>query len=222
MVEKISVSVMCGDYKKLGEQLEKINDFTDEYHFDFMDGHYVPNITLNFDMIKSLREVASKPINVHLMVTNPEDYIERLINLGVDSISFHLDTIRNQAFRVINEVKDNDIKAGIVLNPAEREVSLQYLFDVIDRVTVMTVDPGFAGQKFIPQMLSKIKNLKSIREENNYNYEIEVDGSVNQGTIDQLIAAGVDIYILGNSGFFSLGANLDEAIENTKKYICFK
>ena len=221
-MNKISVSVMCADYKKLGEQINILNNFTDYYHFDLMDGHYVPNITLNFDMISSLKEIITKPINIHLMVTNPQDYLQRLLQLGVDSVSFHLNTIETQAFRIIQAVQDNGIKAGVVLNPLERPESLEYLFDIIDQVTVMTVDPGFAGQQFIPKMLDKIRKLKAIRQKNNYNYQIEVDGSVNKKTINQLIAAGADILILGNSGLFSLGDTLAEAIENTRKYIIFK
>jgi len=221
-MNKISISLMCADYKRLGEQVEKLNDFTDMYHFDFMDGNYVPNLSLNFDMIESLNDVMTKPVNVHLMVVNPEDYLDKLIELDVDSVSFHLDTISNKAFRLLKKLKENGIEVGVVLNPSEKADSLEHLFNLIDFVTVMTVDPGFAGQSFIPEMLNKIKELDEIRKEKNLDFEIEVDGSVNETTIDRLYEAGADIYILGSSGFFSKGETIEEAAENANKYIPFR
>lgn len=221
-MKKISISVMCADYNKLGEQVTDINDFTDMYHFDFMDGHYVPNISLNFDMIESLNSVMEKPVNVHLMVTNPEDYIDKLIDLNVHSISFHYDTIRNQAFRIINQLKENGVEVGVVLNPSESIDILKHLISKLDFVTVMTVDPGFAGQSFIPEMLDKIKELVELRKEKELDFSIEVDGSVNETTIDRLVDAGADIYILGGSGFFSKGDTVEEAIKNARSYIPFK
>lgn len=221
-MKKISISLMCADYNKLGEQVEKINDFTDMYHFDFMDGNYVPNLSLNFDMIDRLNDVMTKPVNVHLMVVNPEDYLDKLIELDVDSVSFHLDTISNKAFRLLNKLKENGIEVGVVLNPSEKADSLDHLFSLLDFVTVMTVDPGFAGQSFIPEMLDKIKELDTIRKEKNLDFEIEVDGSVNDTTINRLYEAGADIYILGNSGFFSKGETIEEAAVNANKYIPFR
>lgn len=221
-MEKVSISLMCADYNNLGEQVKKINEFTDMYHFDFMDGNYVPNLSLNFDMIERLNDVMTKPVNVHLMVVNPEDYLDRLIELGVDSVSFHLETISNKAFRLLKKLKENGIEVGVVLNPSEKADSLDHLFNLLDFVTVMTVDPGFAGQSFIPEMLDKIKELDEIRKEKGLDFEIEVDGSVNETTIDRLYEAGVDIYILGNSGFFSKGDTIEEAAKNANKYIPFR
>lgn len=220
-MKKISVSIMCADYKQLGKQIEKLNSFTNYYHFDFMDGHYVSNIMLNYDMIKDLKGIITKPIDVHLMVENPENYLARLIMLNVDFVSFHINTIENQAFRIIREAKKNKLKVGVVLNPVERVELLEYLFNILDKITVMTVDPGFSGQKFIPEMLTKIKKLKKLKQENNYNYEIEVDGSINKETIKPLIEAGTEVYILGCSGLFNLDKNLEIAIEKTKEYIIF-
>jgi D-allulose-6-phosphate 3-epimerase len=221
-MKKVSISLMCADYNNLGEQVKKINEFTDMYHFDFMDGNYVPNLSLNFDMIERLNDVMTKPVNVHLMVVNPEDYIDRLIELDVDSVSFHLETISNKAFRLLKKLKENGIEVGVVLNPSEKADSLDHLFNLLDFVTVMTVDPGFAGQSFIPEMLDKIKELDNIRKEKSLDFEIEVDGSVNETTIDRLYEAGADIYILGNSGFFSKGDTIEEAAENANKYIPFR
>lgn len=221
-MKKVSVSVMCADYNNLGEQISKINEFTDLFHFDFMDGHYVPNVSLNFDIIKRLNSVMKKPVNVHLMVTNPADYIDRLIELKVDSISFHFETISSQAFRIINKLKSNNIKIGIVLNPSEKIDLLDHLYNKLDFITVMTVDPGFAGQTFIPEMLEKIKKLVEVKKKNNLNFEIEVDGSVNDRTINQLYNAGADIYILGSSGFFSKGDTIEKAITATNKYLPFR
>lgn len=221
-MEKVSISLMCADYNNLGEQVKKINEFTDMYHFDFMDGNYVPNLSLNFDMIERLNDVMTKPVNVHLMVVNPEDYLDRLIELRVDSVSFHLETISNKAFRLLKKLKENGIEVGVVLNPSEKADSLDHLFNLLDFVTVMTVDPGFAGQSFIPEMLDKIKELDEIRKEKGLDFEIEVDGSVNETTIDRLYEAGVDIYILGNSGFFSKGDTIEEAAKNANKYIPFR
>jgi len=218
---KISISVMCIDYRQIRYQIEKLNSFTDYFHFDIMDGHYVPNFTLNFDMIDSLGKIIKKPIDVHLMVSNPEIFLPRLYSLSINSISFHLNTIENQAFRIIRQVKGNNIKVGIVLNPIEKVEILEYLFNIIDKVVIMTVDPGFAGQKFIPEMVEKIKKLKKIKDDFNYHFEIEVDGHVNKNTISSLIDAGADVFILGKSGLFSLDNDIEEAIKKAKRYIPF-
>ncbi len=218
---KISISVMCANYRELDKQIRKLNFFTDYYHFDIMDGHYVPNIMLNFDIIKDLRNIITKPIDVHLMVTNPENYLSKLIDLNVDFVSFHINTIENQTFRIIGEAKKNKLKVGVVLNPVERLESLEYLFNILDKITIMTVDPGFSGQKFIPEMLTKIKKLKKLKQENNYSFEIEIDGCINKETIKPLIKVGAEVYILGNSGFFSLNKNIEKAIKMAKEYIPF-
>ncbi|MGI6149319.1 MAG: allulose-6-phosphate 3-epimerase [Firmicutes bacterium] len=219
---KISVSVMCMDYKDMGRQFELLNDFTDAYHWDVMDGNYVPNLSLNLDMLKTLSPVIHKPIHAHLMVTRPQDYVEHLIELGVSEISLHIDTVSRQMFRLMNLAEEAGVAVGAVLNPMETIDSLQYVLGRLASVTVMTVDPGFAGQKFIPEMLDKIAALKELKLKQGYKYEIEVDGSVNPRTFERLMDAGAERFVLGSSGLFTLGATLEEAIAVARSFIPFK
>jgi len=210
------------DYKDMGRQFELLNDFTDAYHWDVMDGNYVPNLSLNLDMLKTLSPVIHKPIHAHLMVTRPQDYVEHLIELGVSEISLHIDTVSRQMFRLMNLAEEAGVAVGAVLNPMETIDSLQYVLGRLASVTVMTVDPGFAGQKFIPEMLDKIAALKELKLKQGYKYEIEVDGSVNPRTFERLMDAGAERFVLGSSGLFTLGATLEEAIAVARSFIPFK
>lgn len=216
---EISVSVMCMDHGNMVEQFRMLNGFADSYHWDIMDGNYVPNVTLGPDAIDSLRSVIEKPIHVHLMVTRPQDYVGQLIDLQVAGISFHLDTVTSQAFRLADLVHDAGIGVGIVLNPIEPVYALEYIMDQLDSITVMTVDPGFAGQRFIHPMLRKISHLKELKEKNGYKYTIEVDGAVNRMTLDSLRRAGAERLVLGSSGLFGLGEDLSESIRLARDYI---
>ena len=147
---KVSVSVMCMDYTAMGKQFELLNDFTDAYHWDVMDGNYVPNVSLNFEMLETLGHVIKKPIQAHLMVVRPQDYVERLIDNGVSEISFHIDTVNRQIFRLMNILEKVRL-AGYGNQPDGDSGPAQYVLERLDSVCVMTVDPGFAGQSLSPR-----------------------------------------------------------------------
>ena len=206
-----SPSLMCMDLLSMKEQVEILNERADFYHVDIMDGHFVKNITLSPFFVSNLKRISKLPIDVHLMTEYPDDYIEELAKSGADYICPHAETINKDAFRIINKIKSFGCKAGIVLNPATPIEWIKYYIHLLDKITVMTVDPGFAGQPFIPEMLDKIKELKELKEKNGYNYLIEVDGSCNERTFDILTEAGAEVLIVGSSGLFNLDSDLPKA-----------
>ena len=206
-----SPSLMCMDLLSMKEQVEILNERADFYHVDIMDGHFVKNITLSPFFVSTLKRISKLPIDVHLMTEYPDDYIEELAKSGADYICPHAETINKDAFRIINKIKSFGCKAGIVLNPATPIEWIKYYIHLLDKITVMTVDPGFAGQPFIPEMLDKIKELKELKEKNGYQYLIEVDGSCNERTFDILTEAGAEVLIVGSSGLFNLDSDLPKA-----------
>ena len=206
-----SPSLMCMDLLSMKEQVEILNERADFYHVDIMDGHFVKNITLSPFFVSNLKRISKLPIDVHLMTEYPDDYIEELAKSGADYICPHAETRDKDAFRIINKIKGFGCKAGIVLNPATPIEWIKYYIHLLDKITVMTVDPGFAGQPFIPEMLDKIKELKELKEKNGYNYLIEVDGSCNERTFDILTEAGAEVLIVGSSGLFNLDSDLPKA-----------
>lgn len=175
-------SLMCMDLLNIKEQLQILNTRADFYHVDIMDGHYVKNITLSPDFCKAIRPVCRIPLDCHLMVTTPDDFIEPLAKAGAGFICPHAETINADAFRIVNKIRSLGCKVGVVLNPATPVSYIQHYIHLLDKVTVMTVDPGFAGQPFIREMLDKINELKVLKEEKGYKYLIEVDGSCNEKT----------------------------------------
>ncbi len=213
MKPEFSVSLMCMDFLNIKEQMETLNDNMAMYHADIMDGHYCKNITLSPDLIKTFSGAATLPIDVHLMTTNPVDWIELCANSGVTYISPHAETINTDAFRIMNMIKNLGCKTGVVLNPATPLSFVEPYLNRIDLLTIMTVDVGFAGQPFIEEMLDKIKEAVRIREEKGYSYKIQVDGSCNKKTFKRLKEAGTDIFVLGSSGLFNLNKNLSKACE---------
>lgn len=204
---------MCMDLLSIKEQIEILNTRCDLFHADIMDGHYVKNITLSPDFVRALSAVAEKPIDCHLMVTDPDLYIEPLAKAGAGYICPHAETISGSAFRLFDKIKSLGCKAGVVLNP-ETPLSLcEAYLGRIDKITIMTVDPGFAGQAFIPESLDKIRQAKRLKEEKGYGYLVEVDGSCNQNTFSELYAAGAEVFIIGSSGLFSKDKSLSKAWE---------
>ncbi len=211
--EKFSVSLMCMDFLKIKEQLEILNQRVGMYHIDIMDGHYCKNITLSPDLIRTFKKVATIPMDVHLMTTNHNDWIETVAKAGADIISPHAETMNGDAFRTYNKIKELGCKCGLVLNPATTLESVKHCLNRIDFLTIMTVDVGFAGQPFIEEMLDKIKEAREMREKYGYHYKIQIDGSCNGKTYKALRDAGADIYIVGGSGLFSLDEKLNIACD---------
>lgn len=211
MNAKFSPSLMCMDLTRFREQIEAMNDKAAFYHVDIMDGSYVKNITLSPFFIENLRKITSVPIDVHLMVNHPEDIIPMCLEAGADIISFHPETANNKIFRLLTQIKEAGKSCGVVLNPATPAETIMEYAHLLDKVTVMSVDPGFAGQKFIPQTLDKIRQLIQLREQRGWHYLTEIDGSCNPGTFKQIAASGVDVFIVGTSGLFSLAEDMNEA-----------
>ena len=211
MAAKFSPSLMCMDLTRFREQITAMNGRADFYHVDIMDGSYVKNITLSPFFIENLKKITDVPIDVHLMVNHPEDIIPMCIDAGADIISFHPETANNKIFRLLNQIKDAGRQCGVVLNPATPADAIKEYAHLLDKVTVMSVDPGYAGQKFIPESLTKIKELIAMRENKDYHYLTEIDGSCNEKTFNVISRSGVDVYIVGTSGLFSLADNVSDA-----------
>ncbi|MCF1585160.1 ribulose-phosphate 3-epimerase [Tetragenococcus koreensis] len=213
---KILPSLMCMNLSKFNEQIEYLNNVVDGYHIDIMDGHYVRNMTLSPWFIEQLREVSEVPIDAHLMVTNPSEYVDDLLNLEVDIISFHAELLNGQAFRINQKIKKQGKNFGVVLNPESSIETIKDFIHHIDVITVMTVDPGFAGQKFIEESLTKVRFLNEYKINNNLSYEIQIDGSCNKNTYRCLAEAGADNFIVGTSGLFGLNEDINMAFEEMK------
>lgn len=208
---EFSPSLMTMDLDKFKEQITFLNDQVDSYHIDIMDGHYVPNISLSPWFIQEVRKISTLPLSAHLMVTEPAFWVQQLIDINCEWICMHAEVLDGLAFRLIDQIHDAGLKAGIVLNP-ETPVSviLPYI-DLLDKVTIMTVDPGFAGQRFIEAALDKIVELRELREEHDYHYVIEMDGSSNRKSFKRIDEANPDIYIVGRSGLFGLDDDIAKA-----------
>lgn len=202
---------MCMELFLLREQMEFLNTVAASYHVDIMDGHFVPNITLSPYFIGQIRGKTGLPIEAHLMVTHPESIVDACVDAGADLVSFHTEAVDGKAFRLIEKIKKNNGRVGVVLNPETRLEEARYYLELMDKVTVMTVDPGFAGQRFISQMLNKIEELAEAKRVHGYGYELEVDGACNKDTFGVLARAGAEVFVLGSSGLFGLDPSISTA-----------
>lgn len=214
---RFSPSLMTMDLDKFKEQITFLNTKVDSYHIDIMDGHYVPNITLSPWFMEEVRKISKLPLSAHLMVTNSSFWVKKLIDIKSDYICMHVETLDGLAFRLIDQIHSAGLKAGVVLNPETPITVIEPYIDLLDKVTIMTVDPGFAGQRFLVSTLEKIKTLKKLREEYGYQYLIEMDGSSNREHFKVIDEAGPDIYIVGRSGLFGLSSNIEEAWDQMVK-----
>lgn len=208
---EFSPSLMTMDLDKFKEQISFLNEHADSYHVDIMDGHYVPNITLSPWFIQEIRKISALPISAHLMVTNPAFWVQQLIDIQCEWICMHVEVLDGLAFRLIDQIHDAGLKAGVVLNP---ETPIDVIFpyiDLVDKVTIMTVDPGFAGQRFIEGALDKIVDLRGLREQHGYQYVVEMDGSSNRKSFKRIDEANPDVYIIGRSGLFGLDDDIEKA-----------
>ncbi len=194
---KISGSILAADFANLESEINRVKEFMDYIHIDIMDGHFVPNISFGPDLTKCVKNVIDIPLDVHLMVEKPLDIIDEFIKLKPKYITIHYETINDKIFEEIyNKLKENDIQIGISINPeTPYEVLIPYL-EKIDLVLIMSVNPGYYGQKFIEDVVYKIDVLREIIDSEKLNIEIEVDGGINNTTIDKVSKA--DISVLGS------------------------
>ncbi len=210
MTFMLSDSLMCVDMLHIGRQLEVLDACMDWHHADVMDGHFCPNLTLSPDMVKAVCSVAKKPVEVHLMTTRPDDWIDRFAQAGAAMISVHAETINTAAFRLIRKVRQAGCKVGIVLNPATPFDTIRHYIDEADRLTLMTVDVGYAGQPIVPQVIDKIREAAEFKKRSGLKYEIQIDGCCNRTTYRTYAEAGAEILVMG-SGLFNLSPDIARA-----------
>ena len=202
MIE-LAPSILSADFARLGEQVRAACEGgAAVIHVDIMDGHFVPNLTIGPPVVKSLRKVTKLPLDCHLMIENPDEYIPAFAEAGVDWISVHQEACRHLN-RTLHLIKSHNCMAGVVINPATPVEALSEVLDIIDYVLVMSVNPGFGAQKFIPSTLHKMRRLAEIRQKRGLHYRIEVDGGVALDTVADVVRAGADILVAGNAVFGS-------------------
>jgi len=200
-VIKIAPSLLSSDFSKLGEEILKVEKSgADLIHIDVMDGHFVPNITIGPPVIKMLRKVTTLPFDVHLMIDNAEKYIDDFIDAGADIISVHVEA-NPHLNRVIQKIKQRNKKAAAVLNPATSLSSLDWILEDLDMVLLMTVNPGFGGQKYIESSTRKIRKLKEIITSRHLDIDIEVDGGISPDNVYEVTEAGANVIVAGSAVF---------------------
>ena len=198
---KVAPSILSADFSKLGADVQEICEFGADYiHVDVMDGAFVPNISFGAGVMKSLNNVATIPYDVHLMIEDPDRYIEDFVTPTTEFITVHQEACRHLD-RTIQHIHSTGVKAGVALNPATPIVMVEDVLDKVDMILIMSVNPGFGGQKFIPRALDKIRRLDEIRKANGYDFVIEVDGGVNLQNCEELKSVGTDILVAGSAVF---------------------
>lgn len=201
MKVQIAPSILSADFAKLGSEIKAVEEAgADLIHVDVMDGRFVPNITIGPLVVKAIRPITSLPLDVHLMIVEPERYIDDFARAGADIITVHVEACTH-LHRVIQQIKASGKMAGAVLNPATPLDLLEYVLEDLDMVLIMSVNPGFGGQSFIPSALGKIRRLRKMVEEHGLKTRIEVDGGVNASTIGDVVEAGADICVAGSAIF---------------------
>lgn len=195
---KIAPSILSADFANLERDVKMVEAAGADYiHVDVMDGQFVPNITIGPNVVAALRPVTKLPLDVHLMIVNPENYIEDFAKAGADFIVIHAEST-DHIHRGVQMIKGFGVKAGVVINPGTPLSAIEYVLSMVDMVLIMTVNPGFGGQSFIPEMVGKIAQLDRIRRENGYEFEIEVDGGITDQTIKQCADAGANVFVAGS------------------------
>ena len=201
MKHLIAPSVLAADFTKLREEIDMVNaSDADWFHLDVMDGRFVPNITFGMLVIDAIRKMATKPLDVHLMIVEPEKYIEDFRKAGADVITVHYETCPH-LHRTLQQIRATGAKAGIALNPHTPVTVLEDVLEMADLVCLMSVNPGFGGQKFIYQTLNKIKLLRRMLDERNIDCHIEIDGGVGMQNAEVILQAGADVLVAGSSVF---------------------
>ncbi|MFD2706044.1 MULTISPECIES: ribulose-phosphate 3-epimerase [Salibacterium] len=215
---EIGPSLMCSDLGALREDIKILHEGNvDFFHFDIMDGHFVPNYTMGTDMIKSVRHDTNLPFDAHLMIEYPERYIDTFVECGCDMISIHEEATPH-LHRTLQHMNSTGVRTGLALNPSTSLNSLEYVGDIVDYVVIMTVNPGFAGQTFIPSTLNKIENLKHFINSNNLQIKIQVDGNISYDIIPEVIRKGADMLVCGTSCLFKQPNGLKQSTADLRHF----
>ncbi len=213
----IAPSILSADFSKLGDEIKSVEEAgADWIHVDVMDGHFVPNITMGPVIVKAVKRVTSLPIDVHLMIENPDFFIQDFVDAGATMISVHVETCIHLN-STIQMIKETGRSPGIVLNPSTPLSSIDWSLEYVDFVLIMSVNPGFGGQKFISNSLSKIKTLRRIIQDRELATLIEIDGGVKEENIDEISLAGANVFVAGSAIFGS--QNYKETIKRFKEKI---
>jgi len=213
---KISPSILSADFSQLGNEIKRLEDGgADMIHVDVMDGHFVPNLTIGPPVIKALRNYTKLPFDVHLMIAPVHKYIKNYAEAGADIITIHPEATDNLK-ESINHIKELEKKVGISLNPNTKIDIIKEFLNEINLVLIMSVHPGFGGQKFMPEVLQKIKELKKIKDQQNLNFDIEVDGGINFDNSKLAIEAGANILVSGTTIFKNNNGNIKKNIDTLK------
>ena len=202
-MKKLAPSILSADFSRLGDEIKAVEEAGADYiHIDVMDGHFVPNITIGPLVVEAIKNVTNLPLDVHLMISNPDKYIKDFIKAGSSILSVHAETCPHLQ-RTINHIRELGIKPAAVLNPSTSLSTLEYILEEVDMVLLMTVNPGFGGQKFISSMIPKIKKLRKLIDEKHLPVELEVDGGINLDNISKVVKAGADVIVAGSAVFKS-------------------
>jgi ribulose-phosphate 3-epimerase len=212
---KIAPSILSADFARLGEEITSAEEAgADLVHVDVMDGHFVPNITIGPLVVKAVRKIASIPLDVHLMIEDPDRYIKFFAESGADIITVHSEASVH-LHRTVQNIKESGVQAAVSLNPATSLSDIEFILPFVDMVLLMSVNPGFGGQQFIPEVLPKIHALRSIIDEKKYVVDIEVDGGVNVDNVADVARAGADIVVMGSAFFNS--DNYSETVKSVRE-----
>jgi ribulose-phosphate 3-epimerase len=212
MKRKLSASILSADFVRLAEEIHKAEEAgVDWIHVDVMDGLFVPNITIGVPVVKAIRRVTKLPLDVHLMIDRPERYLEAFVDAGADWLGIQVEATIHLD-RHLNRIRELGAKATATLNPSTSLDTLEYVLELADMVLLMTVNPGFSGQEFIPAMLPKIRRLRQMIDDRGLKVLLQVDGGVQLDTADDLVEAGVDVFVSG-SGIFNSG----DIFENVRR-----
>ncbi len=203
---KIAASILAADFVRLGEHVREAEEAgVDWIHVDVMDGHFVPNITLGPPVLRALRKVTTLPLDVHLMITAPDRYIADFVEAGADRLTVHVETCHHM-HRTVQYIRELGAKPGVTLNPATPLSTLEEILPLVDLILVMTVNPGFGGQTYIPSSTAKIARLRAMLDGIGSQAEIEVDGGINADTVAEVVAAGATVLVAGTAVFNNLAS----------------
>lgn len=215
----IAPSLGCCDMFKMEEQIKFIDEHADFLHMDVKDGNYVKTFGIGSDFLNYIKDKVKTPMDAHLMVKHPQDFLEMFANAGAKYITVHTDCIESDAFVTLNKIKSLGCKTGIAMNPASSLEAIRYYLPLLDKVTIMIVDAGYAGQKVITQMYDKIRTLVQWREEMKLNFLIEADGSMNSDVYGPLYEAGADVVVLGPPALWNKNPDIKTSWEIMEKEI---